>query len=119
MTPGELTGMIASFAALVAAGGWIANLGLQQVQRRKLDAEAEKAELDLSNIKDLNAKTLFSTAGDLIENLRREVARLSDRLKDIEAKNEEFRTAEIECQKNLDRANLRISRLEAATETGK
>lgn len=113
MSPGEITGVITSVAALIAAGGWIANLSLNQIQRRKLAAEADKAELDLGDKLGLNTKTVFSAAGEIIDNLRKEVSRLSIRLTDMETRADILRTSEDKCQEELDKANLRIARLEA------
>lgn len=120
MTPGEISGIIGAFAALLAAGGWVANLGLQQASRRKIEAEAQKAEYDLDDTRGMNVKTLFASAGDVVELLRKEVLRLSARVLELETAREEQRTAEegrreqrSKCQEDLAAALARIAVLES------
>lgn len=116
MTPGEVAGVVASFAALLGAGGWIANLGLNQIQRRKLEAETAKAEMELGTARGNNAKTIFFTAGELVENLRLEVARQSLRLKEMEDRDERRRRQEDTCQEQLDEAKEALGKALARIE---
>lgn len=106
MTPGELAGVIASFAALLGAGGWIANLGLNQIQRRKLEVETAKAEIDLGTARASNAKTIFFSAGELVESLRQELTRQAARIKEMDE-------GESRCREELNKALARIDVLEA------
>jgi uncharacterized membrane-anchored protein YhcB (DUF1043 family) len=108
--------MIAALAGFVAAGGWVANLGLQQANRRKIEAEAEKAEYDLDETRGANVKTIFATAGEVVQMLRTEVTRLSDRVRDLEELEETRRAARTKCQEELERALARIAVLEGALE---
>lgn len=97
MSIDEWAKIIGAIALLVGASGWTANLGLNQIQKRKLLAETGKAELDLGDAKALNAKTLLSSAGDWIDKLTKEVDRQ--------------RASEERCRVELEKSNGRIDGL--------
>lgn len=106
MSIDEIAKIISAIALLVTGSGWVANLGLNQIQKRKLLAETGKAEIELGDSKTLNVTTLLSSAGQWIDKLTQEVDRQ--------------RASEDRCKVELEKActridelNVRIDELEA------
>ena len=106
MTPAELSSMVTSFAALLAAGGWIANMGIKAAERRKTEAEARALEIDAGGERTVR---IFGVAEQMIERLQAEITRM--RL-DRDAFEKEHREREASCQEQLRAVRDRLVILE-------
>lgn len=102
MTPAEISSMLTSGAALLAAGGWIANMGIKAAERRKTEAEARALEIDAGGEKTVR---IFGMAESMIAHLQAELARR-------QGFEDEFREREATCQRELADVKARLSRLE-------
>jgi len=106
MSPAELSSLVTSLAALLAAGGWIANMGIKAAERRKTEAEARTLELDAGGAKTVR---LFDFAEKTIDRLQEEL----DRERAARAAFEkDFREREAECQADLRAVKERLGKLE-------
>lgn len=108
MTPAEISSMLTSGAALLAAGGWLAQMGLKAAERRKTEAEARALEIGADGEKTVR---IFGMAEQMLGHLQTENAQMRAERTAFE---KEFREREATCQRELAEVKARLTKLEGA-----